>query len=224
MKRVIERVQRKIRKDQRGITGLETAIVLIAFVVVASVFAFAVITTGLFSSEEAQSSAQAGVTAAKSTMTPKGSMVLEEAQATIVVTLPPMASLEKLTPWRFRIARSLLFPGRHITLDDALDRTRSLYAGLRTLGERPGLTVVEPDSRWYGLDPIHPRRRCLTRVWREALGPWASDTTAPTARPSPRRWVRLRTLTPQRWWLLGREMGRPQPAWVLRDGSSFWLF
>lgn len=149
---------------------------------------------------------------------------LEEAQATIVVTLPPMASLEKLTPWRFRIARSLLFPGRRITLDDALDRTRSLYAGLRTLGERPGLTVVEPDSRWYGLDPIHPRRRCLTRVWREALGPWASDPTAPTARASPRRWLRLRTLTPQRWWLLDRELGRPQPSGVLRDGTSFWLF
>lgn len=35
------------RLDQRGITGLETAIVLIAFVVVASVFAFAVLSTGL---------------------------------------------------------------------------------------------------------------------------------------------------------------------------------
>ena len=33
----------KTVRDQRGITGLETAIVLIAFVVVASVFAFAVI-------------------------------------------------------------------------------------------------------------------------------------------------------------------------------------
>ena len=37
-------------RDQRGITGLETAIVLIAFVVVASVFAFAVLSTGLLSS------------------------------------------------------------------------------------------------------------------------------------------------------------------------------
>ena len=33
--------------DQRGITGLETAIVLIAFVVVSSVFAFAALSTGL---------------------------------------------------------------------------------------------------------------------------------------------------------------------------------
>ena len=48
-------------KDQRGITGLETAIVLIAFVVVASVFAFSVISTGLFISEKAAESASAGL-------------------------------------------------------------------------------------------------------------------------------------------------------------------
>ena len=35
-----------LHANQRGITGLETAIVLIAFVVVASVFAFAVLSTG----------------------------------------------------------------------------------------------------------------------------------------------------------------------------------
>jgi flagellin-like protein len=33
--------------SQRGITGLETAIILIAFVVVASVFAFTVLSTGI---------------------------------------------------------------------------------------------------------------------------------------------------------------------------------
>ncbi|NQW22958.1 MAG: hypothetical protein HQ475_05880 [SAR202 cluster bacterium] len=61
--------------DQRGITGLETAIVLIAFVVVAAVFAFAVITTGLFSSEKAAQSASAGLGEASTTLTPKGGVV-----------------------------------------------------------------------------------------------------------------------------------------------------
>ena len=41
-----------LMRDQRGITDLETAIVLIAFVVVASVFAFAVLSTGLLASEK----------------------------------------------------------------------------------------------------------------------------------------------------------------------------
>lgn len=48
-------------RDQRGITGLETAIVLIAFVVVSSVFAFAALSTGLFSSDKAKETIQAGL-------------------------------------------------------------------------------------------------------------------------------------------------------------------
>jgi flagellin FlaB len=47
-------------RDQRGITGLETAIVLIAFVVVSSVFAFAALSTGLFSSDKVGETHQPG--------------------------------------------------------------------------------------------------------------------------------------------------------------------
>jgi hypothetical protein len=41
----------RVFRDQTGVTGLETAIILIAFVVVASVFAFTVLSTGIFSAE-----------------------------------------------------------------------------------------------------------------------------------------------------------------------------
>ena len=39
------------RKGQKGITGLETAIILIAFVTVAAVLAYTVLSAGIFSSE-----------------------------------------------------------------------------------------------------------------------------------------------------------------------------
>ncbi|MDA1280443.1 MAG: hypothetical protein O3B95_10480 [Chloroflexi bacterium] len=60
---------------ERGITGLETAIILIAFVVVASVFAFTVLSTGVFSSERAKETIFAGLAEAKSTLRPSGSMI-----------------------------------------------------------------------------------------------------------------------------------------------------
>ena len=63
--------------DDRGITGLETAIILIAFIVVAAVFAFTVMTTGLFSTEKAKTTAQAGIAEASSTFAPKGAVVAE---------------------------------------------------------------------------------------------------------------------------------------------------
>ena len=61
--------------EQRGITGLETAIVLIAFVVVASVFAFTVLTTGIFTSQEAQKASESAVRTTESTLRKLGPFV-----------------------------------------------------------------------------------------------------------------------------------------------------
>jgi len=65
----------KLASDQRGITGLETAIVLIAFVVVSSVFAFAALSTGLFSSDKAKETHTAGLAESRGTLELKGSVV-----------------------------------------------------------------------------------------------------------------------------------------------------
>ena len=64
-----------ISRDQRGITGLETAIVLIAFVVVSSVFAFAALSIGLFTTDKAKETIKAGLSEARGTMELKGSVV-----------------------------------------------------------------------------------------------------------------------------------------------------
>jgi flagellin FlaB len=64
-----------MRTKQRGITGLETAIILIAFVVVASVFAFTVLSTGVFSSERAKETIFAGLEQTKSSLRPSGSVI-----------------------------------------------------------------------------------------------------------------------------------------------------
>ena len=64
----------KLIREQSGITGLETAIVLIAFVVVAAVFAFTVLTTGLFTSEKAKETTLAGVASVSSTLSVRGSV------------------------------------------------------------------------------------------------------------------------------------------------------
>ena len=61
--------------NEEGITGLETAIVLIAFVVVASVFAFAVLSTGLLSAEKSKETVLGGLAESTSTMFVKGAVV-----------------------------------------------------------------------------------------------------------------------------------------------------
>ena len=61
--------------NQRGITGLETAIILIAFVVVASVFAYTVLTAGIYSSQKANESVNAAVDEVRSSITIGGNTI-----------------------------------------------------------------------------------------------------------------------------------------------------
>jgi flagellin FlaB len=62
-------------RHQRGITGLETAIIMIAFVVVASVFSYTVLSAGIFSSEKSKSAIYAGLSSVQSTMEIVGPIV-----------------------------------------------------------------------------------------------------------------------------------------------------
>jgi flagellin FlaB len=68
---------RRWLRDERGITGLETAIILIAFVVVATVFAFVVLTTGIFSAERGKETVFAGLQKARGTMEVRGGIVVQ---------------------------------------------------------------------------------------------------------------------------------------------------
>ncbi len=72
LKNLINRVHR----SEDGITGLETAIILIAFVIVASVFAFVVLSTGLFSAERGKETVFAGLEKARGNLEVRGSLTV----------------------------------------------------------------------------------------------------------------------------------------------------
>jgi flagellin FlaB len=75
MRTFLRKFLNKTRKDQEGITGLETAIILIAFVIVASVFAYVVLSAGLYSSQKAKEAITAGLQSTMSTIEVKGNMI-----------------------------------------------------------------------------------------------------------------------------------------------------
>lgn len=66
---------RRLRREEEGITALETAIILIAFVVVASVFAFTMLSAGTFSTERGKEAIYAGLAEVRSSMEIKGSVL-----------------------------------------------------------------------------------------------------------------------------------------------------
>ena len=87
---------RNLHRGQRGMTGLETAIILIAFVTVASVLAYSVLSAGIFSAERGKETVYRGLESAQSTMEVKGSVLglsnntskLDAIQFAIALTIP----------------------------------------------------------------------------------------------------------------------------------------
>ena len=65
----------RLHNDQSGASALETAIILIAFVVVASVFAFTILSAGSASTEQSEESIYAGLSNVQSSMTTKGAII-----------------------------------------------------------------------------------------------------------------------------------------------------
>jgi flagellin-like protein len=63
-----------VARKEKGITGLETAIVLIAFVVVASVFAFTILSAGVFSSEANKQTIHTGLKETRTRLSQQGSV------------------------------------------------------------------------------------------------------------------------------------------------------
>ena len=72
---------KKAHEREDGITGLETAIILIAFVIVASVFAFVVLSTGLFSAERGKDTVFAGLEKARANLELRGALTVLDGNA-----------------------------------------------------------------------------------------------------------------------------------------------
>lgn len=85
MRRYI-RNMRRLSQSEQGITGLETAIILIAFVIVASVFAFVVLSTGLVSAEKGKQTVFAGLEKAQGNLELRGAVVGKAAGTPLVTT------------------------------------------------------------------------------------------------------------------------------------------
>jgi flagellin FlaB len=64
-----------IHNDEEGVSALETAIILIAFVVVAAIFAFTILSAGTTSTEQSKEAIYAGLAEVSSTMEMRGAVV-----------------------------------------------------------------------------------------------------------------------------------------------------
>ena len=126
----------------------------------------------------------------------------------IVLTGPPVEAVRQLGRLRFLMFRSVLFPFSRLTLESVRQKTLELDEGIALLAEKYSLHVVRPQLDWYGLDPIHVRRRSQQRAFAEMLDPWITHGCADSA------WSRAAASRPtaELRWVLGAERKTQQPS------------
>jgi flagellin FlaB len=128
---------------KKGITGLETAIILIAFVTVAAVLAYTVLSAGIFSAERGKEAVYGGLEGAQSTMEVKGAVIAESA-------------LDALTNVTFSLA--LAIPGSQVDMDSivinyfdndevVMGTSNFSYALSSGSTERGSATMLEGDEQ-----------------------------------------------------------------------------
>ena len=142
-----------------------------------------------------------------------------------VITRLPVESIESLSTFRYHMAKAILFPGRRLSLGEAKRRVNEIDSAISALAACYGATLVDLPGDWYGLDPVHLRRLQHAATFTQIMASW-SDGDGPPAEASGSlaRWLKLHLARPQRWGLLGIQLGSTQPASHLGDGSSVALF
>ena len=138
---------------------------------------------------------------------------LAAAHAHIALTRLPLASVRRLSPWRFACTRTLFFPFSGATLPSMLEQACELDGLLQDLSRRYGAALIEPPGAWYGFDPIHIRYTRRGEAWRALFSSWPEFNADVRPAPlSPPMRARLRLLRPAVRRLFGREQRAAQPA------------
>ncbi len=149
---------------------------------------------------------------------------LEAHGAEIVVTRLPLASVARLSAWRYHATRTLFFPRTKTGWPDMLERARELDEHVAALAGRFAARLVELPLAWYGFDPIHIRRRRRHEAWRTIFSGWASfGGNGALPRLGPGDAIRLRTARPLERRLFGRAQRAAQPAFSW-NGISIRLY
>jgi len=140
----------------------------------------------------------------------------------IILTGLPLEGIRQLSRPKYLVFRSICYPRCRASLDQLLESAETLNAGLATLSTRRGVRFVNPNPVWYGVDPIHIRRRFWLLAWREML---AADPAAAGAQYGylvDR--LRLCFMAPERRWIFGFEQLNHQAGYSLSSGVRVWLF
>ena len=143
---------------------------------------------------------------------------LQQHTGDIVLTGLPLASIRRVSPFKFKVFCALLAPSCTLTLPEVSARAEAVHAGLAAIAASRRVRFFELEPSWYGVDPIHIRRRHWRGAWQAILG-----TDARLGRFSAEG-LRLYLMRPEREQLFGVERETPQTGRLSTRGARVWLY
>jgi hypothetical protein len=160
---------------------------------------------------------------------------MRQACESLIVTELPLETIRQLSPRRFVVFRSLLFPKSRLQYGEAIELAHAVNQQLIELATRCQAALVRPKAEWYAIDPIHVRQRSAFVAWMSILGHWKppshehradalDDLLRQIAFANWRSKWSLRFALPlERQWF-GWKQTCAQPARVLHDGTWVSLY
>jgi hypothetical protein len=151
--------------------------------------------------------------------------LLGEAGALASVTELPIGSLETLGERRFRFFRRVLFSRSKLSLADALQLVRAMNEQLVAMGNVRKVPIISVSPNWYGVDPIHIKRRVERVAWPEILSVWRTvgERIAPVRSPLLVT-AYLASLAPLEHSRFGFDRRSAQPSARFFDGTTISLY
>ena len=142
----------------------------------------------------------------------------------IALTDLPLTSLRRLRPSVYLFFRTLYFPRCRAPQAEAAAAAAAVSKGLATLADRHSLRLVPPRPEWYGVDPIHIRRRWQRAAWSQILCGTTPAGAGPGRSVTEALELQRLQLRPERQWWLGLEQVTPQRGLRLRGGGRIDLY
>jgi hypothetical protein len=150
---------------------------------------------------------------------------LAEAGAATIVTQLPADNIEKLGERRFQFFRRLFFARSTLTLADARVLAREINDRLVTIGQTRKIPVISASASWYGIDPIHIKRRVMPRAWPALLAAWRAINEPLEITPSSLPMAAyLAALEPRDYSRFGFRRRVAQPNGRLNDGTTISIY
>ncbi len=129
--------------------------------------------------------------------------------AKIVMTGLPLDSVARIGRVRYLVARTVLFPGCVLPHSTILARSYALQQLAQDLAAEYRISFVQPESHWYGLDPIHVLSKYRATAFLKYFAPFDLATPASIDQASAIKRVPLPTAAERRLFWRNKTVEQP---------------